>query len=145
MNRFRISESERNNILNLHKNYILNEQGSVSSAPPANYTITQLQELLNQKGYNVGTADGNAGPKTLAGLQQALAAVAKNVPPPQLTQSSQQVTTPAQTATQVNVPATNLGFNPSALGGTPEVKSGQLADKSGEKPKADDAVDSRNV
>ena len=129
MNRFRISESERNNILDLHKNYILNEQGSVSSTPPAtagttsnqpptNYTIQQLQQLLNQKGYNVGTADGNAGPKTLAGLQQALAAVAKNVPPPQLTQSQQQVTTPAQTATQVNVPATNLGFNPSALAGT---------------------------
>lgn len=119
MNRFRISESERKNILDLHKNHILNEQGSVASPPPTNYTIQQLQQLLNQKGYNVGTADGNAGPKTLAGLQQALAAVAKNVPPPQLTQSQQQVTTPAQNATEVNVPtqSTSLAFNPSALGG----------------------------
>ena len=131
MNRFIISENERNNILGLHKNFLLSEQATtppLTTTAPTNYTIKQLQELLNSKGFNVGIADGKAGAKTLAGLQQALAVIAKSVVPPVQqplqqqgqVQTQQQVTTPAQTATQVTTPAqsTSLAFNPSALGGT---------------------------
>lgn len=127
MNRFRISESERNQILDLHKNLILNEQTTTPPAAiPTNYTIKQLQELLNSKGFNVGIADGKAGAKTLAGIQQALAAISKIPAPTQQpiqqkgeVQTQQQVVTPGQTGTQVNVaPQASYGFQVGALGGT---------------------------
>jgi len=92
MKRFRITESERNDILRQHRSLLINEQTiSVPPPPPpaggqqvttqpqtqqpvqqTQYTIKQLQELLNSRGYNVGTADGTFGKNTLAGLEAAL-------------------------------------------------------------------------
>lgn len=43
---------------------------------PQNYTIQQLQTLLNSKGYSVGIADGKAGENTLKGINGALSKVA---------------------------------------------------------------------
>jgi peptidoglycan hydrolase-like protein with peptidoglycan-binding domain len=44
-------------------------QGSLSSQGD-NATIGQLQQALNDKGYNVGTVDGQMGPKTRSALKK---------------------------------------------------------------------------
>jgi peptidoglycan hydrolase-like protein with peptidoglycan-binding domain len=43
--------------------------GTLSSQAD-NATITQLQQALNDKGYNVGTVDGQLGPKTKSALKK---------------------------------------------------------------------------
>jgi hypothetical protein len=71
-----LTESEKQQILNLHKSRMLSEQAPATPAPaPAkvtNYTIQQLQTLLNSKGYNVGAADNQLGKGTLAQIEAAV-------------------------------------------------------------------------
>jgi hypothetical protein len=99
MKRFNITESEKNKILDLYKNRMLSEQTTtpsntgksvpianvqmvdgktVSNAPAAqtqNYTIAQLQDLLRERGYNVGISDSKLGTNTLAQIESAIASV----------------------------------------------------------------------
>lgn len=150
MKRFRITESERNDILRQHRSFLINEQtqttqptnSGVSVPPPpppaggqqttqqqqpaqqpvqqTNYTIKQLQELLNQKGYNVGTADGNAGPKTLAGLQQALNVV-KTFQGTIDAQRKAQGELPTTQTQQQSVPKPVLPAPPAQISNEPEI------------------------
>jgi len=86
-----LTESEKKHILNLHKSRMLLKEdpttpaagttpaASTTTTPatgtPAaitNYTIQQLQTLLNSKGYNVGTADNQLGKNTLTQIEAAV-------------------------------------------------------------------------
>ena len=141
MKPIRLTESEKQNILRLHGSSILIEQSTGK-------TIADIQKLVG------ANPDNKLGPKTLAAIKAKLGQ-------PNKVEATTTTTTIAPTDTKtpeaismerMKVGSLTKGPTQSGLqvgvgrtGGTPEVKSGQLADKSGEKPKADDAVDSRNV
>ena len=74
MNKFILTEDERNSISKLHKNYITEQvvQDTVIQPGVFNHTVLDLQNHLNTK-FNAGLiADGKLGPKTLAAAQKAL-------------------------------------------------------------------------
>lgn len=51
------------------------QQGTATAStqqPVSNYTVNQLQDLLKQKGFNVGTSDGIVGKNTWTGIESAL-------------------------------------------------------------------------
>jgi hypothetical protein len=97
-----LTESERQQILNLHKSKMLSEQvpaagaaaptstpaPATGAAPAAgttpaavtNYTVQQLQQLLISKGYNVGSADNQLGKGTLAQIEAAVKAAKSGTP-----------------------------------------------------------------
>ena len=97
-----LTESERQQILNLHKSKMLSEQvpaagaaaptstpaPATGAAPAAgttpaavtNYTVQQLQQLLISKGYNVGSADNQLGKGTLAQIEAAVKASKSGTP-----------------------------------------------------------------
>ena len=160
MKRFTITESDRNEILTLHRRAMINEAETstgvqvpvttaelvggktVTNAPatPAaqvtNYTIQQLQDLLNQRGYNVGIADGSLGKNTLAQLQAALTATQTSQGALTQQQAAQGVTTTTTTAS----PVAGLPVPPTQQSNEPEIKtpkpfvSGQVTDKFGTNP-----------
>ena len=141
MKPIKLTESEKENILRLHNSNILIEQSTGK-------TIADIQKLVG------ANPDNKLGPKTLAAIKAKL-------DQPNKVEATTTTTTIAPTDTKtpeaismekMKVGSLTKGPTQSGLqvgvgriGGTPEVKSGQLADKSGEKPKADDVVDSRNV
>jgi hypothetical protein len=160
MTRFRITESDRNEILELHKKYKINEASTGVAVPatnaemvggktvtntpavPAtqvqNYTITQLQDLLNQRGYNVGKADGFFGKNTLAQIQAALAATKTSQGALAQQQAAQGTIT--QTGAQNQSPVAGLPVPEPQKSNEPEIKipkpyvSGQVTDKTGTIP-----------
>lgn len=74
MNKFILTEDERNSISKLHKNYITEQvvQDTVIQPGVFNQKVLDLQNHLNTK-FNAGLiADGKLGPKTLAAAQKAL-------------------------------------------------------------------------
>jgi lysozyme family protein len=74
MNKFILTEDERNSISKLHKNFITEQavQDTVIQPGVFNQKVLDLQNHLNTK-FNAGlTADGKLGPKTLAAAQTAL-------------------------------------------------------------------------
>ena len=105
-----LTESEKQQILNLHKSRMLSEQapatpatgtpatgtpatgapatGTPATGTPAtgtqtqatNYTVQQLQQLLISKGYNVGAADNQLGKGTLAQIEAAVKAAKGGTP-----------------------------------------------------------------
>ena len=141
MKPIKLTESERQNILKLHNSNILIEQSTGK-------TIADIQKLVG------ANPDNKLGPKTLVAIKAKL-------DQPNKVEATTTTTTIAPTDTKtpeaismerMKVGSLTKGPTQSGLqvgvgriGGTPEVKSAQLADTSGEKPKAEDAVDSRNV
>ena len=104
-----ITEDEKSRILNLHNKFRINEQNDNQ----VDYTIRQLQELLNNKEFNVGKADGYLGPNTLRQIKAALDVIFKNKKPELITPA--QDTSVNVTQQSVDIPAANYAFNPSAL------------------------------
>jgi hypothetical protein len=160
MKRFTITESDRNEILTLHRRAMINEAETSTgvqvpvttaelvggktmtnaTATPAaqvtNYTIQQLQDLLNQRGYNVGIADGSLGKNTLAQLQAAL-----NITKTSQANLAQQQAAQAVTTTTTTVsPVAGLPVPPQQQSNEPEIKvpqpyvSGQVTNKFGTNP-----------
>jgi hypothetical protein len=74
MNRFILTEDERKNISNLHKNYITEQAVQDVAVQPGvfNQKVQDLQNHLNTKFKSGLVADGKLGPKTLAAVQVAL-------------------------------------------------------------------------
>jgi hypothetical protein len=73
MKRIIISESERNQILSMHKRVISESYGGK--------TLIDIQNVLDERGYNIGTtgADGKYGPATHAALTSAIKTVQDNL------------------------------------------------------------------
>lgn len=75
MEKFKITESEKNRILKLHKFEILKEQ-DVPQQTPTNYTLKDIQQMLVNKGYDLGKTgggkgvDGILGNKTLTAIER---------------------------------------------------------------------------
>ena len=109
MRKYYINESEKSRILNLHNKFRINEENDNQT----DYTIQQLQELLNSKGFNVGKADGYLGPITLRQIKAALDAIFKNKKPELIAPA--QDTSVNVTQPSVDIPAQSYGFNQSAL------------------------------
>jgi hypothetical protein len=155
MKRFNITESERNEILDLHRKAMINEAETgvavpavnaelvggktVTNTPAAqttNYTIQQLQDLLNQRGYNLGKADGYLGKNSLTQIQAALTATQAS----QAALSQQQAAQGITTTTTTISPVANLPEPPKQVSNEPEIKltqpsvSGQVTDKMGTRP-----------
>jgi len=97
MNRFILTEDERRNISNLHKNYITEQAVQDAAIQPGVYNekVKQLQDHLNTKFQSGLVADGKLGPKTLAAAQAALQT--KSTQP--VANQPAQTTTPTQTTT----------------------------------------------
>jgi hypothetical protein len=102
-------------------------QSNVESKP-VNYTIKQLQQLLNSKGYNVGTADGIMGKNTLNGIKSALAKVQSNVAASTAQQAAQSEL-PKQTKVE-DLPVPERQQTEPEIKYSPAV-SGQVVNKSG--------------
>jgi len=120
MNKFILTEDERNSISKLHKNFITEQavQDTVIQPGVFNQKVLDLQNHLNTK-FNAGlTADGKLGPKTLAAAQKALQG--------KMTQDATETPSlkPIQTGTET--PQTT----------TPEIKTSDL-NKYGLKPAKD--------
>jgi phage-related protein len=157
MKRFNITESDRNEILDLHRKAMINEAEvstgvqvpvstaelvggkTVVNAPAAqttNYTIIQLQDLLNQRGYNLGKADGYLGKNSLAQIQAALTAAKTS----QANLAQQQAAQAVTTTTTTISPVAGLPVPPAQQSNEPEIKipkpfvSGQVTDKFGTNP-----------
>ena len=73
MNRFFLTEDERRNISNLHKNYITEQADLDVAIQPGvfNAKVQELQKHLISLGHKID-ADGKLGPKTLGAAQAAL-------------------------------------------------------------------------
>lgn len=81
MGKFKITESEKNRILRLYKFKILKEQ-NVPQQAPTNYTLKDIQQMLVDKGYDLGKTgyisgfsqgkgvDGILGNKTLTAIER---------------------------------------------------------------------------
>ena len=155
MKRFNITESDRNEILDLHRRAMINEVETgvavpvttaelvggktITNTPVAqatNYTIQQLQDLLNQRGYNLGKADGYLGKNSLAQIQAALTATKASQGNLAQQQAAQAVTT---TTTTIS-PVAGLPVPPAQQSNEPEIQvnplkqsNGQVTDKMGTK------------
>lgn len=118
MNRQYITENEKLRILNLHKGLIYEQEMATvttSTTQPVanqakqvtNYTVQQLQQLLNDKGYNVGRADNVLGTNTLTGIQNALSNLTPQTPKlaqPELQQTNKELSNkPIDTKTTTGV------------------------------------------
>lgn len=118
MNRQYITENEKLRILNLHKGLIYEQEMATvttSTTQPianqakqvTNYTVQQLQQLLNDKGYNVGRADNVLGTNTLTGIQNALSNLTPQTPKlaqPELQQTNKELSNkPIDTKTTTGV------------------------------------------
>jgi len=106
-------------------------QSNVESKP-VNYTIKQLQQLLNSKGYNVGTADGIMGKNTLNGIKSALAKVQSNVEASKAQQAAQSVLQKqnVEQPSVLDLPAPERQQTEPEIKYSPAV-SGQVVNKSG--------------
>jgi hypothetical protein len=73
MNRFILTEEERQNISNLHKKFVNEEDAQATSIKPGvfNQKVQELQNHLISLGHKI-VADGKLGPKTLAAAQTSL-------------------------------------------------------------------------
>jgi hypothetical protein len=122
-----LSESELRRLVKKTINEkLLYEQAQTQ---PQDYTIQQLQNLLNKKGYNVGTVDGKAGQNTLKGINAALSKVT-----PSTTTGGEAVVasplelggkiTPIPTATKTAIKSTTV---PTTSGTNAETKTNQPA------------------
>jgi hypothetical protein len=134
-----LTESEKQQILNLHKSRMLSEQAPATPAPapatpataPAkvtNYTIQQLQTLLNSKGYNVGAADNQLGKGTLAQIEAAVK-VAKGGTPaapaaPQVAPATISMDTKKATGLQTGQSGNVTGVTTATVPGTPAATGG---------------------
>lgn len=102
MNKFILTEDERNSISKLHKNYITEQvvQDTVIQPGVFNQKVLDLQNHLNTK-FNAGLiADGKLGPKTLAAVQTALQNnVSQPVTNPEVQPVTNQAAQPVQTTT----------------------------------------------
>jgi peptidoglycan hydrolase-like protein with peptidoglycan-binding domain len=80
MKRFVLTEDERRNISNLHKNYITEQtvQDVVVQPGVFNQRVLDLQNHLNTKFQSGLVADGKLGPKTVAATQAALTKAASD-------------------------------------------------------------------
>ena len=73
MNRFILTEEERQNISNLHKKFVNEEDSQATPVQPGvfNTKVQELQNHLISLGHKI-VADGKLGPKTLSATQTAL-------------------------------------------------------------------------
>ena len=150
MKPIKLTESERQNILKLHNSNILIEQSTGK-------TIADIQKLVG------ANPDNKLGPQTLAAIKAKLGQADKVVTPnvdgftyeqlksagwtdELLANSKYKSLIPTTTKTPeaqkvmtTKEPSTDLTQDKSMTAGKTEITLG------GEKPKADDAVDSRNV
>ena len=80
MKRFILTEDERRNISNLHKNYITEQTVLDVVVQPGvfNQKVLDLQNRLNTKFQSGLVPDGKLGPKTLAAAQAALTKAASD-------------------------------------------------------------------
>jgi len=102
MNRFILTEDERRNISNLHKNYITEQVATDNVIQPGvfNQKVLDLQNYLIQNFGSKIVADGKLGPKTLGAAQEAyLSKTAQTTTPAQTTPAQ---TTPAQTTPEIS-------------------------------------------
>ena len=103
-----ITEEEKSRILGMHKSAIKTETKIINEA----VTLQQVQQLLVDKGFELGTTgdgkgvDGKLGPKTLQAISDALAQFAKN---------------PAGTQTQGTTPQQDNKIHNAQVVGTPNV------------------------
>jgi hypothetical protein len=118
MNRFILTEDERKNISNLHKNYITEQVTQDVAVQPGvfNQKVLDLQNHLIQKYGSKIVADGKLGPKTLGAAQAAyLSKTTQPTTPAQTTQPSQPAaTTPdvqPSTQQQFGVPKNDFNLN----------------------------------
>jgi hypothetical protein len=145
-----LTESERQQILNLHKSKMLSEQvpaagaaaptstpaPATGAAPAAvtNYTVQQLQQLLISKGYNVGSADNQLGKGTLAQIEAAVKAAKSGTPaaPAATTSLPAPVIAPLAgtqktTGLQTDASGKVTGVSTTAIGGnTPTTDAGSV-------------------
>ena len=80
MKRFILTEDERRNISNLHKNYITEQTVLDVVVQPGvfNQRVLDLQNHLNNRFQSGLVPDGKLGPKTVAAAQAALTKAASN-------------------------------------------------------------------
>jgi hypothetical protein len=128
-----LTESEKQQILNLHKSRMLSEQAPATAPTKVtNYTVQQLQQLLISKGYNVGAADNQLGKGTLAQIETAVkvakggtpAAPAATTSLPAPTKAPMDVKKPIGLQTDASGKVTSVTTatvpgTPAATGGTP--------------------------
>ena len=108
MNKFILTEDERNSISKLHKNYITEQavQDTVIQPGVFNQKVLDLQNHLNTK-FNAGLiADGKLGPKTLAAAQAALQG--KTTQATATTPAQPDATTPVASTTTPPISASDL-------------------------------------
>jgi hypothetical protein len=99
MNRFFLTEDERRNISNLHKNYITEQSVQDVAVQPGVYNekVKQLQDHLNTKFQSGLVPDGKLGPKTLAAAQAALTKAASDNSKTQVTPLTPMAIKPIET------------------------------------------------
>ena len=171
MKPIKLTESERQNILKLHNSNILIEQSTgktiadiqkLVGANPDNklgpQTLAAIKAKLGQPDKSTTpTVDGFTY-EQLKGVGWTDDQIAKTkykslIPTTTTTMKTTDTKTPEtigmermKVGSLTKSPTTSgLQVGVERTGGTEDVKTAQVADKSGEKPKADDAVDSRNV
>jgi hypothetical protein len=150
MKPIKLTESERQNILRLHNSNILIEQSTGK-------TIADIQKLVG------ANPDNKLGPQTLAAIKAKLGQADKVVTPnvdgftyEQLKSAGWTDELLANSKYKSLIPTTTKAPEAQKVMTTKEPSTGLTQDKSmtagkteitlgGEKPKADDAVDSRNV
>ena len=121
MNRFILTEDERRNISNLHKNYITEQVATDNVIQPGvfNQKVQDLQNHLIKTFGSKIVADGKLGPKTLGAAQAAYLSKTKQpttVQPAATTVQPAATTAPATTTTTPPVAATSVA-SPLQYGG----------------------------
>ena len=175
MKRIKINENEKRAILGLHSSKIINEEttevksiadiqrllGVKDDGILGSQTLAAIKGKLGQPDKSTTTTVDGFTYEQLKGAgwtdDQLAKTKYKSLIPTTTTTTTTMKTTDTKTPEAISMEKMKVGsltkgptqsglqVGVGRIGGTPEVKSGQLADKSGEKPKADDVVDSRNV